>query len=163
MFQKGKGFTQSYNSECFPGGASGKESACQHRRCKRHGFNPWVGKTPWSSKWHPIPEFLPGRFHGQRSLAGYSPWAAKSQTEHSTHTTSEYSWDSDAIQDRKTGLWGFLGKQGRTVNYVYFYGKRSSQEVGWRMEWPHTSHPTREAQDLPAVPHFSLWSSGEKG
>ena len=26
----------------FPGGASGKEPACQCRRCKRHGFHPWV-------------------------------------------------------------------------------------------------------------------------
>ena len=31
----------------FPGGAGGKEPACQCRRCKRHGFDPWVGKTPW--------------------------------------------------------------------------------------------------------------------
>ena len=31
----------------FPGGASGKEPACQSRRHKRHGFNPWVGKIPW--------------------------------------------------------------------------------------------------------------------
>ena len=28
----------------FPGGASGKELACQCRRCKRRGFDPWVGK-----------------------------------------------------------------------------------------------------------------------
>ena len=26
------------------------------------------------------PVFLPGEFHGQRSLAGYSPWVTKSQT-----------------------------------------------------------------------------------
>ena len=31
----------------FPSGASGKEPACQCRRCKRPGFNPWVGKIPW--------------------------------------------------------------------------------------------------------------------
>jgi len=29
----------------FPDGSSGKEPACQGRRCKRHRFNPWVGKT----------------------------------------------------------------------------------------------------------------------
>ena len=34
----------------------------------------WVGKTPWSRKWQPTPVFLPGKFHGQRSLAGYSLW-----------------------------------------------------------------------------------------
>ena len=30
----------------FPGGASGRESICQCRRHKRHGFNPWAGKNP---------------------------------------------------------------------------------------------------------------------
>ena len=61
----------------FPGGASGKESTCQCRRHKRYGFDPQVGKTPWSSKWYPTPVFLPGKFHGQRSLVGYSPWGCK--------------------------------------------------------------------------------------
>ena len=54
-----------------------KESACQCGRCKRCGFNPWVGKIPWSRKWHPTPELLLGNFHGQGSLAGYSPWGHK--------------------------------------------------------------------------------------
>ena len=36
-------------------------------------FNPWVGKIPWSRKWQPTPVFLPGKSHGQRSPAGYSP------------------------------------------------------------------------------------------
>ena len=30
----------------FPGGAGGKEPACQCRRCKKWGFDPWVGKIP---------------------------------------------------------------------------------------------------------------------
>ena len=49
----------------FPGrhgynSASGKEPACQHWRCKRHGFNPWLRKIPWSGAWHTSPVFLPG-------------------------------------------------------------------------------------------------------
>ena len=43
------------------------------RRCKRHGFNPWFGKIPWSRKGQPTLVFLPVRFHRQRTLAGYSP------------------------------------------------------------------------------------------
>ena len=35
----------------FPGGTSGKESACQCWKCKRHRFSPWVGKIPWRRKW----------------------------------------------------------------------------------------------------------------
>jgi len=56
----------------FPGGASGKEPACQCRRHKRHWFDPWVRKIPWRRKWQPTPVFLPGEFQEQRSLAGYS-------------------------------------------------------------------------------------------
>ena len=35
-------------------------------------FDPWVGKIPWRRKWQPTPVFLPGKFHGQMSLAGYT-------------------------------------------------------------------------------------------
>ena len=47
--------------------------ACQCRRRKTCGFDPWVGKLPWRRKWQPNPVFLPGESHGQRSLACYSP------------------------------------------------------------------------------------------
>ena len=39
-----------------------------------------VVKIPWRREWLPTPVFLPGESHGQRSLAGYSPWGLKSQT-----------------------------------------------------------------------------------
>ena len=61
----------------FPGGTSGKEPACQSKRCKRQGFNSWVEKIPWRRAWQPTPVFLPGESHGQRSLAGYSPWGCQ--------------------------------------------------------------------------------------
>ena len=54
-----------------------KESACQWRRRRRLGFDPWVGRVPWSRIWQPITVFLPRKFHGQRSLASYSPWGHK--------------------------------------------------------------------------------------
>ena len=57
----------------FPGGASGKEPACQCRRYRRRGFNSWVGNIPWSRKWQPTPVIFPVKFHGQRNLVGYSP------------------------------------------------------------------------------------------
>ena len=60
-----------------PGGTSGKEPACQYRRHKICGFDPWVGKIPWRRAWQPTPVFLPAEFHGQRSLAGYSQWGHK--------------------------------------------------------------------------------------
>ena len=58
----------------LPWWLSSKQSACQ---CRRHKFDPWVRKIPWRRKWQPMPIFLPGKIHGQRSLAGYSPWGCK--------------------------------------------------------------------------------------
>ena len=45
-----------------PGSSDGKESFPQ---CRKHVFNPWVGKIPWRRAWQPTPVFLPGE----------SPWA----------------------------------------------------------------------------------------
>ena len=59
------------------GSICGKESTCQCRRWKRHEFDPWVGKMPWNRKEQPTPVFLPGKFHRERSLTGYSPWNHK--------------------------------------------------------------------------------------
>ena len=50
----------------LPGGSDGEESACNAE------FDPCIRKIPWRREWLPIPVFLPGEFHGQRSLAGYS-------------------------------------------------------------------------------------------
>ena len=41
------------------------------------GWIPGVGKVPRRRKWQVTPEFLPGKFHGQRSQAGHSPWGHK--------------------------------------------------------------------------------------
>ena len=41
-------------------------------RCKRCGFDPWVGKIPWRRACQPTPVFLLGESHGQASLAGYN-------------------------------------------------------------------------------------------
>ena len=42
-------------------------------------FSPWAGKILWRRKWQPTPVFLSGKFHGQRSLVGYSPWGSQSR------------------------------------------------------------------------------------
>ena len=47
----------------IPGGASGKEPACQCRRHRRRRFDPWVGQIPWRRAWQPTPVFLPGDSH----------------------------------------------------------------------------------------------------
>ena len=51
-----------FNPMGFPGGAGGKETACQLRRCKRCEFDLWVGKTPWRRAWQPILALFPGEY-----------------------------------------------------------------------------------------------------
>ena len=51
-------------------GSVDKGSACN---AGDTGSIPGSGKIPWRRAWQPTPVFLPGEFHGQRSLAGYSP------------------------------------------------------------------------------------------
>ena len=41
------------------------------------GSIPGLGRFPWRREWKPTPVFLPGEFHGQRGLAGYSPRVCK--------------------------------------------------------------------------------------
>ena len=76
----------------FPGAASGKEPTYQCRKHQKCGFDPWVGKIPWSKNWQPTPVFLPEESHGQVSQAGYSPWGHKESdiTEHTCQETYMY-------------------------------------------------------------------------
>ena len=46
-------------------------------QCRRLRFDPRVRKIPWRRKWQPTPALLPGKSHGWRRLAGYSPWGCK--------------------------------------------------------------------------------------
>ena len=57
----------------FPRWLSGKRIRLPMQEMQETQFNPWVGKVPWRRKWQTAPVFLPGNFHGQRSLAGYTP------------------------------------------------------------------------------------------
>ena len=58
---------------CFPGGSVVKNLPAK----TGHGLIPLVKKISWRKKWQPTPVFLPGKFHGWRSLAGYCPGACK--------------------------------------------------------------------------------------
>ena len=58
----------------FPGGSDDKESAYN---MGDSGLIPGLGRSPGIWEWLPIPVFLPGEFHGRKSLVGYSPWGCK--------------------------------------------------------------------------------------
>ena len=53
------------------------------------GSVPGLGRFPWSRKWQPTLVYLPGKFHGQRSLMGYSPWGYK-ESDTIEHTRTRY-------------------------------------------------------------------------
>ena len=72
----------------FPGGTGSRQPACQ---CRRHGFDPWVGKIPWKRKWHPTLVFMAGKSPGQRSLAGYSPRGHK-ELDMTEATEHKHAW-----------------------------------------------------------------------
>ena len=65
----------------FPSGPDGKESACNAGDL---GLIPGLGRSPGRRNGTPIPVFLPGESHKQKSLVGYSPWGHKEldTTEH---------------------------------------------------------------------------------
>ena len=82
----------------LPWWLSGKESSYQCKRCRRHGFSPWVGKIPWRRVWQPTPLFLPGDSWTEEP-GGLQSMGSQSQTQLSAHASP--SGDVD--------LAGFLG------------------------------------------------------
>ena len=58
-------------------GLKKKKSACQCRSFTGCGFDPSERKIPWRRTWQPTSVFLLGKFYGQISLVGYSPWHHK--------------------------------------------------------------------------------------
>ena len=58
----------------FPGGSDSKEFACGAGEL---GLIPGLRTSPWRRERLPTPVSLPGKFHGERSLVGYSPWDPK--------------------------------------------------------------------------------------
>ena len=85
-------------------------------QCRRPGFNPWLGKSPWRREQQPTPVFLPGESHGQRSLAGYSPWGHKELdtaeqltcTHTHTHTHTHKELETLSLQGTTVAFFGGL-------------------------------------------------------
>ena len=79
---------------------------------KGNEFDLWVKKIPWRRKWQSTPVFLPGKFHGKRSLVGYSSWGCKEtdKAEHACTQMSNVLWKESLNWDKDTeGSWGVGG------------------------------------------------------
>ena len=89
---KGKNIQQYKSLSSFPGGTVVKNPPARAGDTRDvGGFSPWVQKSSWRRKWQgkPMPVFLPGKSHGQRSLEGYSPWGCK-ESDPSEHSEIQY-------------------------------------------------------------------------
>ena len=130
---------------------SGKESACQYRRL---WFNPWIGKIPWRRKWQLTLVFLPGKSHGQRSLAGnYRQWGRKeSDTTERLNTQHARRLKPRIIRDLwitemflKASLFAFLYLRWPLAHflpslYVYgFQGNRNQERNSWGVRQDRTT------------------------
>ena len=75
----------------FPDGSVDKEASCKARDTGDVSLIPESGRSPGGKKWQPTPVFLPGKFHGQRSLEGYTPGRHKESdtTEHMAYTDTD--------------------------------------------------------------------------
>ena len=63
----------------FPSVSEAKETACN---AGDPGLIHRLGRPPWRREWPSTPLITPGEFHGQRNLAGYSPWGHKEPEGH---------------------------------------------------------------------------------
>ena len=102
----------------------------------------WEDLLEW--KWKPTPGFLPGEFHRQRSLAGYSAWGHKESdmTERihnwANNTFTFFSLPTELLgKPLESGTWGLLYSFQKTL-------------VGWSLYLSHS---------LPLKWHliFSCW------
>ena len=65
----------------------------------------WARQTHWSGKWQPTPELLPGKFHGQRGLAGHSPRGHK-ESDTAEHTSTLHKDRTGPLQAAQPGQKG---------------------------------------------------------
>ena len=107
-------------------------------------FNPWFGRIPWRREWLPTLVYWPGEFHGQRSLAGYSPWGHKKldPTERlSLHFTSGLSNLYCKVDDKSlllTDAFLYLASTGAALGfwrpnkvsfYSFLFGKNFTEKT----------------------------------
>ena len=65
-------------------------------------MDPWVGKIPWRREWLSTLVFWPGEFHGERCLAGHSPWGHKESNMTFTFLAGQGIWEQKEIRIKYT-------------------------------------------------------------
>ena len=114
--------------------ASGKEPACQGRRLKRHRIHPWVRKIPWRRKWQPTPVFLPGKFLGQRSLAGYHPRGCRRVRYDWVHTHTHKHTHTHTQVDKLSKNFCNLTRLSKQKSSLVLTRQPRFESIDWREE-----------------------------
>ena len=110
--------------------------------------------SDWRRKWRPTPVFLPGKFHGRRSLVGYSPWGHKeSDMTEWFHFTSLHVFWMGLPRWLSGKEFTFQCRRGRKCGFDPWVGK-----ITWRRQWqptpvflPGESHGQRKPNGLQSV------------
>ena len=122
----------------------------QWRRC---GFDPWVGTIPWRRERQHIPAFLPGKSHGQRILAGYSPWGHTEldATERASLTRWTWVWVN-------SGSWWWTGRPGvLRLMGSQRVGHDWTTELNWAcMHTYHSGYSTSQERKK-NIRHYTFW------
>ena len=95
---------------------------------------PGSGRFSWRRAWQPTPIFLPGKTHGQRSLAGCSPWG------HRESDTTEATWHSSALGDKK--IPAMLACRDKSIPDG---GNSEGSDPGMPLEWVRRSERPADA------------------
>ena len=156
---KVEAFFKGLPNECIgiPRWLSGKESACQCRRCRKHGFDPWIGKIQWRRKWQPSPVFLPRKFHGQTSLSmGLQRSGHDWVTEH-THNECIYQlWPENSAATKPPILTTRISWRER-LEVVTSWTRISISVLALASPLPNTSLPrTQPQRNLPNLENRHL-------
>ena len=106
----------------FPGGTVVKNLPADAGDSRDVGLISGLGGSPGARKLHCTPVFLPGKFHGQRSLEGSSPWGCKES--HTTEHTHTHTHTHTHLTKRNT-----LNTQGRG-SLVFLWVDRLQQTLG---------------------------------
>ena len=136
----------------LPGGASGKQLACQCRGHKRCVFDPWFGKVPWRRALQPTPVFLPGESHEQQSLASYSPWGSQ-RVGHNWNDLAE----SSTRKEKVTLSWVLKDTQPKMLWKIPAERGRGALLGALRRGFAESWKEAREEKTKTG--HESLWSS----
>ena len=144
-----------------PGGSVVKNLPVNARRCRRCGFDPWVGKIPWRRPWQPILVFFSGESHGQKSLVDYSSQGCKEldMTEHAciyntiSHHHSHFSYSSTCLLIN----WKISPRSSDNTLMALPHLSSSSTPLAavstryWSLSPPGTGEPTDACRGLPPL------------